>query len=178
MFVRFFYHENGLTLATNQHAAFVRKDWFASYTSWQLSLTTYLSTERWRIYGDPKTVPHLRVIYHFPSRKGGEMVNHKYVRILCFVHSSPLYQKDVLLRFTRDSNPEPSDPKSDALSIEPANHCSGVCRSQSRRIYTFISHLLKALRDGNEAHLLLRAKWSSTTLDRWIKYMGCRNIKE
>ena len=66
--------------------------------------------------------------------------------------------KNILLLFTRDPNPEPSDLKSDALSIEPANHCSGVCRSPSRYIYTFISHLLKALRDGNEAHLLLRAK--------------------
>ena len=87
----------------------------------------------------------------------------------------PVVSKSIVLRFTRDSNPEPSDPKSDALSIEPANHCSGVCRSQSRRIYTFISHLLKALRNGNDAHFLLGAQWSSTTIDRWIKYMGCWN---
>jgi hypothetical protein len=34
---------------------------------------------------------------------------------------------------------------------------------------------LKALRNGTDAHFLLRAQWSSTTIDRWIKLMGCWN---
>ena len=48
--------------------------------------------------------------------------------------------KKDFIRSTRDSNPEPSDPKSDALSIEPADRDTTI-EVTTKNIYKYTLHL-------------------------------------
>ena len=76
-----FYHDkNRHRQLTNMQHSCLMTD---SQAILPVSCPNYISVEWWRIHGHPKTVPHLVVIYHFSSIKGGELTKHAQILGSC-----------------------------------------------------------------------------------------------